>query len=342
MGTGVFLSGSNDSAVNLAMEESLLSSVGPGEKILFLYENNPAVVIGRFQNPWLECRTGLLERNGSALRRRISGGGTVVHGPGNLNISFISGLRIPEKEKNLNLVIRALSRIGLIVEMNSRYDMVIEKQVLEKDGERENCLFKVSGSAFRQTSSRSIHHATLLVDADLEKLGLFLHGPKRKIETRSVPSNPSPVANLSDLSPGLTVPAVAAALAGEWGSPVDLPRLDPVDFEEISGYREAWKRHLSESWIWGKTPDFDEQILLSSGPDEFRFRIHVSKGRISDIRCTAEGGNNSENKDVPVPSILLGCAYRGPDILAVFPGPAPDWLKNLAAAVDGDYRFPGN
>ena len=50
-----------------------------GKPSLFLWQNNPAVVIGRFQNPWLECDMMELRRNNVSLARRISGGGTVYH-----------------------------------------------------------------------------------------------------------------------------------------------------------------------------------------------------------------------------------------------------------------------
>ncbi|MCK5736492.1 MAG: hypothetical protein KAH21_08440, partial [Spirochaetaceae bacterium] len=210
----VLYSLSRDSAVNLAIEESLLSMVQTGQKFLFLYENNSAVIFGRFQNPWKECRTGLVRRSETVFRRRISGGGTVVHGPGNLNFSIISGSSTPDKEGNLKGVIRALSGIGVEIEMNDRFDLLIRKLPEPGGG-----VFKVSGSAFRQTSRGSIHHATLLVNANLENLGIFLRPLKRIIETRSVASVPSPVANLGEISSGLTVMDVVGALSEEWGFP---------------------------------------------------------------------------------------------------------------------------
>jgi len=315
----VYLSESRDSSVNLAVEESLLSSISSGEKMLFLYENNPAVVIGRFQNPWRECRTGMVRRSAVDLRRRISGGGTVVHGPGNLNISIISGIPVPEKEKNMEFVIRALSRTGVTVEMNGRYDLFLNKTEGENTG-----VFKVSGSAFRQTARCSMHHFTLLVNADLGKLGLFLHNPGRVIETRSVASNPSPVANLHDKCPGLTVSDVIDVLATERSSS-DVPvHIGLKDFVNFPGFRDAHERLLSDAWTWEKTPKFRESITCLKGQGDMSFNLEVCDGRISGIL----GPVNTD--------FLIGCPYQGPDILAAFKGDAPEWLKALAWIVDGD------
>lgn len=328
-GYPVYLSLSRDSVMNLAFEEYLLSVIGPGQTILFLYENDPAVIVGRFQNPWKECRTGLARRTGTPVIRRISGGGTVIHGPGNLNYSVISGRQAPEKDLNLSCIIRALSSIDLLVQGNDRYDLLIR---LPDDP--ESGLFKISGSAFRQTSGVSMHHGTLLVDADLSGLRDLLHTPTRNLQVRGVASKPSPVANLSDIATGLSVSEVSQALSLEWGAKGGPEPVDPAEYTDMEVFKDAVERLVSESWVWGKTPPFTEQFSGLPGMDSALVSalVSVREGRIAGIEFQGAGNGAS----TAVAENLTGCRYHGPDIVASVGAAGEDFWRSMAAIVDGD------
>lgn len=120
----LYLSESHDPYLNLAIEDWLLRDPQFAEQsILFFYINRPAVVIGRSQNPWVECDLALAKKLGVDIVRRQSGGGTVYHDEGNLNFSFIVPKAQYEKTQNIQTIIDILNTLGIAAFSNERHDI---------------------------------------------------------------------------------------------------------------------------------------------------------------------------------------------------------------------------
>ena len=109
-----------DPYFNIATEKLLLESVEENACILYLWQNQNTVVIGRNQNAWVECRTSLLEEEGGKLARRLSGGGAVFHDIGNLNFTFLMRDEDFDVDRQLSVIQEACAAFGLSAEKSGR------------------------------------------------------------------------------------------------------------------------------------------------------------------------------------------------------------------------------
>ena len=186
-----FVSNTCDPYHNLAVEKLLFDTVAPETLILYLWQNKNTVVIGKNQNAFSECRTELLKQEGGLLARRLSGGGAVFHDLGNLNFTFLcstDNLNIP---KHIDVIREACRLAGIETELSGRNDILANGR-------------KFSGNAFYNSKGHSYHHGTILIDADMDKLGRYLTPPKAKLESKGIQSVRSRVINLTELAPTLT------------------------------------------------------------------------------------------------------------------------------------------
>lgn len=270
----VFVSPYQNPFINLALEDHFLRG-GADLPLVLFYVNRPSVVLGRFQNPWLECNLPYLVEKDIWLVRRQSGGGCVFHDEGNLNYCFIYPEGMINRTRGVEFMQKAFARAEINLEISPRHDLWLDGR-------------KISGSAFKQTKDASFHHGTFLVSSDMEKLAESLKHTIVPKQSKSIPSVRSKVIKLQEKFPEVTIQDVIDLIAFELkaspqvldGSLLSLPEVQH-SFNSITHW----------DWLWGETPAFE----LDNG-------VKVHKGKLQGEHSGRFERNNM--KDLIGPSQL--------------------------------------
>ena len=235
----IYIGDSQDVYENLAVEKLLLDSVEKDSLILYLWQNENTIVIGKNQNAWAECKTDVIKQDNVKVARRLSGGGAVFHDRGNLNFTFIASSENYDLSKQMSVIKKACAMAGIETCLSGRNDILANGK-------------KFSGNAFYNSKGNSYHHGTILVSADMDKLGKYLTPSKSKLQSKGVKSVESRVANLSELCPELNVQKMREnmILAAQ-----QTYELDAIQMLKIEGAERENLAKLYSSWeyIYGIT-----------------------------------------------------------------------------------------
>ncbi len=238
--------------INLALEDFFLRG-GADLPVALFYVNRPCVVLGRFQNPWLECNLPYLVKSDIWMVRRQSGGGCVFHDEGNLNYSFIYPEGMIDRRKGVELMQRAFAKAEINLEISPRHDLWLDGR-------------KISGSAFKQTKDASFHHGTFLVSSDMDKLEESLKQTLVMKESKSIASVRSKVIKLQEKFPGTEIQDVIDLVAHELKT---VPQALDGSLLSQPLVQESFQSLIKWEWLWGETPLFE----LEGG-------IKVQKGKV--------------------------------------------------------------
>jgi lipoate-protein ligase A len=169
---------------NLALEELLLRPLvkSPSvEPIVRLWDNPEiCIVLGRAEKAEQQIRLSKCQQRGIPFYRRVSGGGTVTHGPGNMNLSFFLPFTWNQELKNLktsyHIILKWVQNAiknscGAETHINGTCDLCI--------GDK-----KISGTAQARKRFGILHHLTLLVDFDTSIIAKVQSEPEKQPDYR--------------------------------------------------------------------------------------------------------------------------------------------------------------
>lgn len=241
--------GPTDPYRNMAVDEAIAISVGGGKSpaTLRLYGWRPsAVSIGYFQELDEEVDIGFCASHRIMVVRRITGGGAVFHGAGELTYSLTAPVADPTIPRDIQEsyraicapLVAALRRLGA----DARFRPVNDIEV----GGR-----KVSGNAQTRRFGAVLQHGTILVALDRSLLP-SLRVKKAKLEGKGISAVTDRVTTLKDLLGGeFDMSSLAGVIAREFrnafGCPMDAA---PLTADESSLIPKLMAKYSSREWLW--------------------------------------------------------------------------------------------
>ncbi len=262
----VIKSPSRDAYFNIATEEYLLKH--KKEDVFLLYINNPAIIVGKFQNTLAEINRDYVEKNGIKVVRRLSGGGAVYHDQGNLNFSFhmpYQGEDFADFKKFTRPVVDLLNEMDVPAELKGRNDLVV-------DGK------KFSGNAKMVYKDKLLQHGTILFDSHMKILADALKVNPLKFKDKAVKSARARVTNLVEYLPDdISMQSFEEKLVQYITSLYPQAEEYRLTEEEMKAVKKlADEKYSTWEWNYGSSPEynFNKGIKTSAGYIEFHLDVH--------------------------------------------------------------------
>ena len=264
-----------DPYFNLALEEYLFEQMDASKSYFMLWQNENAIIVGKFQNTAEEINQNFVDAHGIRVARRLSGGGAVYHDSGNLNFTFIVD-QGEAADFNFRVfaepVVRALERFGVHAEFNGRNDLTIQGM-------------KFSGNSQYISHGRLLHHGCIMLDSNVTNVADALQVKEAKFESKAVKSVHSRVTTINAQAPApISMEAFKNALkecamaSGE----LEPYTLTQEDLDAVQRLRE--EKYATWEWNYGFSPAYDMRRELKFPAGLVTAHLSAKNGRIQAVR----------------------------------------------------------
>jgi lipoate-protein ligase A len=270
----------HDPYLNLAAEEYLLKYFS--QDVFMLYRNPASVIVGKHQNMMAEINLAFVRKNHIPVVRRLTGGGTVFHDPGNVNFCFImngEAGKLVDFRKYTQPILDVLKTMGLDAKFEGKNDLRING-------------LKFSGNAEHVFKKRVLHHGTILYSSELGKLSEAIKVTEGKYFHKSVQSVRSKVTNIQSL---LNVKLSVEDFMSEIYNFIEKKNLEAEiysfsksDIKEIESLAKI--KFKSFDWNFGRNPDY----IFRNKKDNLSIELTVKKSIIEKAQISSESISQSK------------------------------------------------
>jgi len=273
-----------DPYFNIAAEEYILRNFT--EDVFMIWISRESLVMGKHQNPFEEIDGSVFLEGKLPVIRRISGGGTVYHDPGNINFTFVfngEAGKLVDYPRFLNPVTCALKNMGIEACRGPRNEIISKG-------------FKISGNAQHVYKNRVLHHGTLLYSSHLEIINTLLN-PVNGIQSKALKSVPGNVGNIADLF-NVTVPVDRFKTELFHHVMGQFPNAEIYSFNENdrNHIRDlVQKKYKTWEWNFGYTTDFKVKKRLIHDEYLADLELFVSRGIIISVSLSGDALSDKFN-----------------------------------------------